>query len=271
MTTDNDPNVSSAGDAPRGRSWSSIFARTAVLLAIAGVVILLLASFGSRLGLWSPQSGLLGAALGLLAVLLALIVAVPTLLVSLIGRRRNPVRSSLTAVVIAAVALAVPYLAVGGRMGSAPIHDVTTDTDNPPEFVDILPRRIGANSVNYEEKIVPGNGPGGVNAGKHYREIQAEAYPSLKPVILDASPERAFEQALAAAQAQGWEIVAIAPEEGRIEATDTTFWFGFKDDVVIRLTPEEGGTKLDIRSSSRVGMGDVGTNAKRISDYIDSL
>ena len=241
------------------------------MLAAAGVVILLFASFGSRFGVWPATTGLMGAAAGFLALILGLVVGVLTLLTCLLMGRRRALRSSILAILIAIVALGVPVLAFMDRMGGPPIHDITTDTANPPEFVDVLPYRVDANSVNYEEKVVPENGPGGANAGKHYREIQAEAYPDIKPVILDAAPDEAFAQALAAAEAMGWEIVASVPEDGRIEATDTTFWFGFKDDVVIRLTPEGTGTKLDVRSSSRVGMGDVGTNAKRISDYIASL
>ena len=136
----------------------------------------------------------------------------------------------------------------------------------------MLPQRAGANSVIYEEKKVPEGGPGGgANAGKHYREIQAEFYPDIQPATLDDPPAQAFDKALAAAEAQGWEIVAAVPDEGRIEATDTTFWFGFKDDVVIRLAADGAGTRLDIRSSSRVGMGDVGANAKRIRAYLESL
>lgn len=263
--------MASADNGANGRSWLSIFARTAFLLAVAGVAILLFASFGSRFGIWPSTTGLMGAAAGAFAIVLGLIVAILTLMTCLLMGRRRALRSSFLAILIAVVALGVPYLAVGGRVGSPPIHDITTDTVNPPEFVDVLPYRVDANSVNYEEKIVSENGPGGANAGKHYREIQAEAYPDIKTVTLEAAPAQAFEQALAAAEAQGWEIVASVPDEGRIEATDTTFWFGFKDDVVIRLTPEGAGTKLDVRSSSRVGMGDVGTNAKRISDYIAAL
>jgi uncharacterized protein (DUF1499 family) len=84
-------------------------------------------------------------------------------------------------------------------------------------------------------------------------------------------PERSFEEALATAVDQGWEIAAAVPAEGRIEATDTTLWWGFKDDVVIRITPENAGSRLDIRSKSRVGLGDVGTNAARIEAYLEKL
>ena len=67
----------------------------------------------------------------------------------------------------------------------------------------------------------------------------------------------------------GWEIVASDPAAGRIEATDTTFWFGFKDDVVVRVAAAPDGSRVDVRSLSRVGLSDVGTNAARIRKYLD--
>ena len=69
----------------------------------------------------------------------------------------------------------------------------------------------------------------------------------------------------------GWEIVAAEPDRGRIEATATTFWFRFKDDVVIRLTPRGYGTYVDVRSKSRIGGGDMGANANRIRRFLQRL
>ena len=77
--------------------------------------------------------------------------------------------------------------------------------------------------------------------------------------------------ALAAANNLGWEIVATEPAEGRIEATDTTFWFRFKDDIVIRIRPDGTGTILDARSVSRVGRSDVGKNAARLRMFFAEL
>ena len=84
-------------------------------------------------------------------------------------------------------------------------------------------------------------------------------------------PEQAFDRALAVAQQAGWDIVADDRNAGRIEATDTTRWFGFKDDVVVRLIPWGAGTRVDVRSVSRVGRSDVGTNARRIRQYLSAL
>jgi uncharacterized protein (DUF1499 family) len=100
---------------------------------------------------------------------------------------------------------------------------------------------------------------------------QHQAYPDVRPVTLSDPPARAFERALAAARAQGWEIVAALPAEGRIEATDTTRFFGFKDDIVIRVKAEGAGSRVDVRSLSRVGKSDVGKNASRIRAYLSAL
>ncbi len=262
--------MASSENGSNGRSWSSIFARTAFLLAIAGILILGLAAFGARFGLWNYQPGLMGMLAALVASLLGLVVGLLTLLTCLVTGRRRAIRSSSLAIIIALVVLALPILFVGNPFAFPGIHDITTDTENPPEYVDVLPHRVDANSVIYEEKTMTPRG-GAETDAIHYRDVQAEAYPDIQPRVMDEAPAEAFGRALAAAEAQGWEIIAAVPNEGRIEATATTFWFGFKDDVVIRLAPEGEGTKLDIRSTSRVGQGDVGANAKRIRAYLASL
>jgi uncharacterized protein (DUF1499 family) len=139
-----------------------------------------------------------------------------------------------------------------------PIHDITTDTENPPAFVAVVPLRKDApNPADY--------------GGSETAAQQLAAYPDVKPVLLTVSPEQAFVKALAAAGDMGWEIVEAKSTEGRIEATDTTFWFGFKDDVVVRIRAADHGSRIDVRSVSRVGKSDVGTNAKRIRAYLERL
>ncbi|MEO2054342.1 MAG: DUF1499 domain-containing protein [Nitrospira sp.] len=139
-----------------------------------------------------------------------------------------------------------------------PIHDISTDTENPPPFVAILPlRRDAPNSAEY--------------GGPDVALQQHTAYPEVKTATLNLLPDQAFAQALTAARERGWDIVAADLEEGRIEATGTTLWFGFKDDVVIRITPSDNGSRIDVRSVSRVGLSDVGTNARRIQNFLEQL
>jgi hypothetical protein len=138
------------------------------------------------------------------------------------------------------------------------IHDISTDVVTPPPFVAILPLRKGApNPAMY--------------GGPETAAKQRQAYPDLNTLVLDIPPAEAFDRALATARKLGWEIVAAVPGEGRIEATDTTFWFGFTDDIVVRIAPAGNRSLVDVRSVSRVGLSDVGTNARRIRAYLRKL
>jgi uncharacterized protein (DUF1499 family) len=139
-----------------------------------------------------------------------------------------------------------------------PIHDITTDTDDPPRFADILPlRKYSPNSADY--------------GGPDLAAQQRAAYPDIQPVTFRMPTQQVFTQAVKAADAMGWDIVAADPEEGRIEATDTTLWFGFKDDIVIRIQSRGDQSRVDVRSVSRVGKSDVGANAQRIRAYLRKL
>ena len=70
----------------------------------------------------------------------------------------------------------------------------------------------------------------------------------------------------------GWEVLAADPAALRIEATDRSLWFGFADDIVVRVTPAgENGSRIDVRSLSRVGIGDLGVNARRVQAFVDAL
>ena len=135
------------------------------------------------------------------------------------------------------------------------IHDITTDTQNPPRFTDIVALRKKAKARN---KIV-------------YGGAAKEGHTDTAPLDAAMPARRAFDTALAVASDLGWQIVASLPGEGRIEATDTSFWFGFTDDIVIRITASAGRNRIDIRSVFRVGRSDVGANAARIRRFITAM
>jgi uncharacterized protein (DUF1499 family) len=99
-------------------------------------------------------------------------------------------------------------------------------------------------------------------------EIQRASYPDVQPLVLPVPPPEAFARARKAAESLGWKIVAAHPEEGILEATDTTGWFAFTDDIVVRIRAVPEGSRIDVRSTSRVGKSDVGMNAKRIRKYL---
>ncbi|HEX5865846.1 MAG TPA: DUF1499 domain-containing protein [Casimicrobiaceae bacterium] len=157
-----------------------------------------------------------------------------------------------------AVAFGVPFVMLQNAKASPPIHDITTDAENPPRFVAMVALRQGSpNPVEYQ--------------GEAVARQQRMAYPDIRPARLAEAPAAAFKRALNAARDVGWQVVAEVPDEGRIEATDTTVWFGFKDDIVIRVTPAAGGSRIDVRSVSRLGQGDLGKNAARIRAFLGRL
>jgi len=142
----------------------------------------------------------------------------------------------------------------------ASIHDISTDTDNPPPFVAVMPAREAAHAATAEY------------AGPALAATQKRAYPDIAPLTLALPPAAAFAQALATAKAMPrWTIVASDEASGRIEASARTRWMGFTDDIVIRITAEGSGARVDMRSLSRVGRGDFGANAARIRAYFAAL
>ncbi len=195
-----------------------------------------------------------GAWTGLGAVLVALIGG----WITRPGARSRSFALTLVGVVIGATAFGVPFAMLQSAKRSPPIHDITTDTENPPQFVAIIPLRKGsANPVEYQ--------------GRSIAQQQRTAYPDIQPATIAEPPDAAFKRALNAARDVGWQIVAAVPDARRIEATDTTIWFGFKDDIVVRVTPTDGGSRIDVRSVSRLGEGDLGKNAARIRAYMQRL
>jgi uncharacterized protein (DUF1499 family) len=213
---------------------------------------------GYRLGWWGLRVafGLLwwGAMLALGAAALSLAV----LLVSLVARAHRAAGLAVLSLVVALAVLAVPWRMQAAARRAPLIHDITTDPEDPPAFVAVLPRRTGAtNPVAY--------------GGPAVAAQQRAAYPDVVPLDLPAPPARVFPAVEAAARALGWTVVAADPAAGRLEATATTPWFGFKDDVVVRLRPHTGGTRVDVRSLSRIGGGDLGTNAARVRAFLARL
>lgn len=235
-----------------GRGARSALAVGAIVVSVAAVAMLLAAGPGTRIGLWDFRNGF---QLLRFAVYAGAAGAALALVALIAGSRRA---LAAVALVLGLAAAALPWQLQRGARSKPPIHDISTDTEDPPPFVAVVPLRRGAsNPAEY--------------GGPEIAAQQRKAYPDLAPAALPVPPAQAFERALQAARGQGWEIVAADPAQGRIEATDTTRWFGFKDDVVIRIRPDGAGSRVDVRSVSRVGRGDVGANADRIRAFLGAL
>ena len=239
---------------PRGTRWCL----TGIALAGIGALLVVLGLAGARAGLFGPLTAFMAFGIGGLLFVVSILSTIVGLLLSKGSAGSASSGLTWTALIVAAVFFAGSLSLRPDTSGTAPIHDITTDIGNPPSFDMIIPLRIDApNPPEY--------------AGAEAAEQQRTAYPDIQTLTLEKPTDEVFDAAKAVASELGWEIVSANRDSGRIEATDTTFWFRFKDDVVIRLTPRGSGTNVDIRSKSRVGRGDMGANAARIRRFLQDL
>ncbi|MEJ2697263.1 MAG: DUF1499 domain-containing protein [Candidatus Sulfobium sp.] len=237
---------------------SFFLARAGFIIALAAVLSALVAAFCTRYGLWKFTTGIT-------VFRCAAYAAVAGSALSLIG-----LVASLRIVIQRGFFLAFLGLLIGGTVGATalywrhvadsvpPIHDITTDTQDPPKFDEILRLLKSAD-----------NSP--VYGGKKVAAQQKRSYPEIVPLILRIPPGQAFDRALSTARSLGWQIIDDDKSAGRIEAVATTFWFGFRDDIVVRVRPEDAGSRVDIRSESRVGVSDLGKNAERIRKFLTAM
>lgn len=217
-------------------------------LAITVLLTLPLSVLTVRSGAW--QEGLLLYALSCLGATLIIIVAIVLLMLPAYAPWRGGIVKRAMAALPGTLLL---FLLVGNRGDYPPIHDITTDLDNPPVFTAAEQQRgPGSNSLEIKEEAIL---------------EQGKAYPDIQTLLVDMSIEEAFDRALAVAGDMGWEIYHQDRNAGVIEAVDTTAIMAFKDDVVIRVRSNADGTLIDLRSVSRVGIGDIGANAKRIRAF----
>lgn len=240
---------------PRGGRWPVVPAWLGGLLLVAAAALMGGAGPSHRMGLVPLGTAFdllrLGAYLAVAAAALGLL----ALVIATLCRRLRPALAGLLVILAVAGMMAVPWQMMQRAQRVPPIHDITTDTRDPPEFVTLAPAREAApNAVGYTPA---------------FASQQRRAYPSLQPLVVDRPPGEVMAAAEAAAREMGWEIAAVT--DTTLEATATTRWFGFKDDVVIRLTETEAGVTLDVRSASRIGRSDLGTNAARIQAYLSIL
>ncbi len=242
----------------RSHSKERMFLKLVFGLSALILLAYFMSGLGNRLGWWDFRAGF--------AILkYAFFGAIITLCLTIIGIYKGPSGEynrrfllALPPLLISLFLVYIPLKFIWAAKNVPRIHDITTDPDNPPVFSAILPlRKDASNSVVY--------------GGPEIAALQRKGYPEIKPVMMSMTPDQAFQKALLTAEKMGWKIVEVSPPDRRIEATDTTLWFGFKDDIIIRITPANGGSRIDARSVSRVGVSDVGANAKRIKNYLKKL
>jgi uncharacterized protein (DUF1499 family) len=247
--------------------WPAVLIRVALIAAIVGLVLLIVAGPSYRLALLPLVPALLATALGFVSCLLAVVVGGIGWLFR--GRSSLPPRRG-TAVILAFAALVAVFgmVFLVRASGAPPIHDITTDVNDPPAFKAVLAARAATGAQNPADYRRTEEVRG---ATLDVAAAQRMAYPDIRPIDNAEPPSMLMPLAERAARDMGWQIVVIDPAAGRLEATATTRYFGFKDDIVVRIRPTSSGTRIDVRSESRVGLGDAGANAHRVSIYLAKL
>ncbi|MGO2241471.1 MAG: DUF1499 domain-containing protein [Halomonas sp.] len=241
---------------PNPSRWPGVLAGLSIVLLVVAAVMMAGSGPAYRGGHISLSEAFSLLRNGVYAAGVAVALSLVALLVSAIKRRSTPAVIATLVIFSAAALLYVPWQHWQRAQSLPAIHDITTDMQNPPAFEALASARQAApNALAY---------PGEATA----RQQQA-AYPAIKPLILKATPQAVLAAAQAEAEAAGWRIARIS--DNHIEATATTPWFGLEDDVVIRLTERENAVQVDMRSASRIGASDVGTNAARIQAFLDAL
>jgi uncharacterized protein (DUF1499 family) len=230
-----------------------ILSLAGLLLSLAAIAAVLLAGVGYRQGWWHFLQGLQIAEWAVYAAGLGLVLSLAAAITARPGRqpRRRGFVTGLLGVLLALPVLGMALQWEVATRTTPPINDISTDTEDPPVFWDM------PNPTEYP--------------GEAFATLQRTGYPDIAPLRVKQAPDAVYAQALALVNQRGWAVVASDAAEGRIEAVATSRLFGFADEVAVRISPADGGVRVDMRSRSRLGKIDRGTNAKRIRAYLGDL
>lgn len=245
---------------PQSLDWVALLGLTIAILSISAAIS---SGFGHRLGAWHFTTGFLILRWAAFGALAAIALSSWGAFRARPQRKRRGFWHALLGLTLSLAVVSIPIYWLLMARSVPPIHDITTDTENPPAFSALLPVRAEAPNPSHY-------------GGSSIAAQQQKAYPDIKPLRLPLNPKTTLDEALTIARSLGWNIIAVESRETekggiRLEATDTTLWFGFSDDVVVRITPLDNGSRVDVRSVSRVGRSDVGTNARRIRAFLAAL
>ena len=239
------------------RSW---WAKATLVGSVIALVLLFLGPVGTRLGIWGFQTGLLLIVpAGVLLAAIGLLVGLISIFVSKKRGFDGDPPSLLISIAICAVIMVTMGLQFQKGASVPPIHNISTDVADPPQFTEAIVALRGETS-----------NPLAYNADELAVQQQG-AYPEVRTLQVSTGVAETVQNAAAALEAMGLEIVSVDQGAGIVEATDTTFWFGFKDDVVVRVRSAGDGSLVDVRSVSRVGLSDLGKNADRIMERLGRL
>ena len=255
-------------EALRKRLWAGRLTGLAALLCFGAVAVALVAAIGTGRGAWDYRAGLSLLRYTFFAAALGVVLAI---IAAFVARRASPKLAMLNLLAIVVAGAFVAF--VGNQVRTArsvpAIHDISTDLDDWPRFY-----RLTVRADNLES--IPDMGRADLAAlppRERWRAIHREHYGDIATIRVPWSVAETVARARALAEQRGWEIVTTDPAQGILEAVDTSFFFRFKDNVVLRVRPagEGSGSLVDMRSLSRVGVSDVGVNARRVRDFLAEL
>ncbi len=241
-----------------GKKKPSLLATLVFGIAVLSGIAALVMIFGAAMGLWEPIEGFrlsrtYNNSLGYVVCGLSIACLVYLFIKKGLEGKKKTLISLIVGLAILSPTL---YSMMGPQIRYPGIHDITTDTVNPPLFITLTDDREGApNTLVY--------------GGPEIAAQQIEAFPDIKPIMSNLSPDEAYAKALAVGEAMGWEIIGADSNAHRFEGTARTPFFKFVDDTVVVVSNAAGGSRIDVRSVSRIGRGDIGVNAKRIRKFIE--
>ncbi len=256
-------------EASKQGMWARWLSWLALALSLGGIAAALVAALGTGAGFWTYGAGLSVLRYALYAAVAGGVLAIVAWIVS---RRSGARTGGINALALVAALLFAGYLGrqiVTARSVPA-IHDATTNLDDLPQF-----SRLAVRADNLEN--IPDEGRpqlAALDPESRWKALHRRAYADLRPLRLAVPPAEAVRRAEQLARERGWAIANVDPRAGILEATATTLFFRFQDDVVVRIRPDParpGGSIVDMRSISRVGGSDVGVNAERIRDFLRDL
>jgi len=255
-------------EAMKKRRWAGRLTLLAAILGFGSVAAALIAALGAGWGAWHFGVGFTVLRYAFFGAIAGIVLG---LVAALVARRAAP---RLVLLNVAAILVAGAFVAfLGSQVRTArsvpPIHDITTNLDDWPRFY-----RLTVRDDNLA--VIPDMGRADLavlEPRERWKAIHREHYGDIATIRVPWSVEEAVTRARALAEERGWEIVTTDPRNGIVEAVDTSFFFRFKDNVVLRVRPagDGGGSLVDMRSISRVGVSDVGVNAGRIREFLADL
>ena len=255
-------------EAMKKRRWAGRLTLIAAILCFGSVAVALIASLGAGRGAWHFSAGFMVLQYALFAAAVGIVVA---LVAAFVARRASPrlVLLNLAAFLVAGAFVAFLGSQILTARAVPPIHDISSNLEDYPRFY-----RLTVREDNLAD--IPDMGRpelAALEPRERWKAIHREHYGDIATIRVPWSVEDTVARARALAADRGWEIVTTDPRNGIVEAVDTSMFFRFKDNVVVRVRPsaDGSGSLVDMRSISRVGTSDIGVNARRVREFLADL